>query len=120
MEMVVCNQKWKLRYRFETERGFGGYSCSGALDPGGVDEVGFVGVPVGAGEDVELVEGEVGDVGGDGDDSGVAVVAVVVAGEACADLSGPVADADGGKGVGIFALPGGEVELRVEPGGGAW
>ena len=48
------------------------------LDPGCVDEFGFVLVPVGAGEDVELFDGEVGDVGGERDDAGVAVVAVVV------------------------------------------
>ncbi len=66
-----------------------------------------------------MVDGEVGDVGGDGDDAGVAVVAVVVLRERGTDLCGPVADADRGEGGGIFALPGGEVELVVEPGGGA-
>ena len=61
-------------------------SCGGALEPGGVDEVGFAALPFGEGENVELVDGEVGDVGGEGDDAGVAVVAVVVFREACADL----------------------------------
>src|SRR6185437_4212845 len=119
MDVVVCNQKWKLRPGFEIGVGLGCRCGGGALDPGGVNEVGFVGVPVGAGEDVELVDGEVRDTGGDGDDSGVAVVAVVVLREGGADFGGPVADADGGEGIGIFVLPGGEVELRVEPCGGA-
>ena len=52
-----------------------------------------------------------GDVGGEGNDAGVAVVAVVVLREGRADAGGPVANADGGEGVGIFAMPGGEVQF---------
>ena len=82
---------------------------AGAFYPGVVDEVGFVLLPFGVGDGLELVAGEVGDADVDGEE-------IAVGGRGGgAGFSVPFGDGDLGQGFERGGGPVGEVELVFEP-----